>query len=31
VPANDMAEVAPSWSMGKESRDPLGVVIKGSK
>jgi hypothetical protein len=31
VPANDMAEIAPSWAMGKESRDPLGVVIKGSK
>jgi hypothetical protein len=31
VPANDMAEVAPSWAQGKESRDPLGVVIKGGK
>jgi hypothetical protein len=31
VPNNDMAEVAPSWAQGKESRDPLGVVIKGGK
>ena len=31
VPANDMAEVAPSWAQGKESCDPLGVVIKGGK
>jgi hypothetical protein len=31
VPANDMAEVAPGWVTGKESRDPLGVVIKGGK
>lgn len=31
VPPNDMAEVAPGWVTGKESRDPLGVVIKGGK
>jgi hypothetical protein len=31
VPENDMAEVAPSWASGKESKDPLGVVIKGGK
>ena len=29
APDNDMAEVAPGWVTGKESRDPLGVVIKG--
>ena len=31
VPDNDMAGVAPGWVMGKESKDPLGVVIKGGK
>jgi hypothetical protein len=31
VPPNDMAEIAPSWNMGRESRDPLGVMIKGGK
>jgi hypothetical protein len=31
VPANDMAAVAPPWVMGKESKDPLGVTIKGGK
>jgi hypothetical protein len=31
VPANDMAEVAKPWVTGSESKDPLGVVIKGGK
>jgi hypothetical protein len=31
VPSNDMAAVAPTWATGKESKDPLGVVIKGGK
>jgi hypothetical protein len=31
VPANDMAEVGKPWVMGSESRDPLGVLIKGGK
>jgi hypothetical protein len=31
VPANDMAEVAPGWVTGKESRDPLGAIVKGGK
>jgi hypothetical protein len=31
VPANDMAEIAAPWVTGKESRDPLGVLIKGGK
>jgi len=31
VPGNDMAAVAPGWVTGKESKDPLGVVIKGGK
>lgn len=31
VPPNDMAGVASGPCMGKESRDPLGVVIRGGK
>jgi hypothetical protein len=31
VPVNVMNEVADGWCHGKESKDPLGVVVKGGK
>lgn len=31
APNNDMAEIGPSWAMGKDAKDPLGVVPRGGK
>jgi hypothetical protein len=31
APANDMAGVAPTFAQGKESKDPLGVVVRNGK